>query len=82
MGVVKNSPNALPWLLLFILVYVAWKWELVGGIMLIASGVTAIFFFNLIQQGWLSFLIIGLPPIVLGGALVSAHFLDKEKNNK
>jgi len=31
MRIIKNSPNALPWLLLFGLNYLAWKRELVGG---------------------------------------------------
>ena len=38
MGIIKNSPNALPWALLLILVYVAWKWELVGGIIVTGLG--------------------------------------------
>jgi hypothetical protein len=81
MGVVRNSPNALPWLLLLGLVYMVWKWELIGGIMIIVCGVAAVFFFNLLEQGWLLFLIIGLTPIALGGMLITAHFLDKKSKN-
>ena len=31
MGVVKNSPNAIPWLILFGFIYGAYKKELIGG---------------------------------------------------
>jgi hypothetical protein len=82
MGIVKNSPNALPWLLLFGLVYVIWRWELVGGVMMVVLGVAAVFFFNLLEQGWLLFLIIGLTPIVLGGALVAIYCLDVRAKGK
>jgi hypothetical protein len=36
MGMVKNSPNALPWALLLLLVGVAWKWEFLGGSLILA----------------------------------------------
>jgi len=46
MGVLKNSPNALPWLIVLILVYIAWKWELVGGITVTLFGMYLVYFFN------------------------------------
>ncbi len=30
-GIMKNSPNAIPWLILFGAVYCAWRWRLVGA---------------------------------------------------
>ena len=33
-GILMNSPNALPWLLLLFLVYIAFKWELVAGVLI------------------------------------------------
>jgi len=33
-GVVMNSPNAIPWLLLFVFVWIVWKRELVGEILI------------------------------------------------
>lgn len=79
MGIIRNSPNALPWLLLLVLVYIVWKSELVGGLLLLAFGIGAIFFFNLLTQGWLPFAVIGLPPMVLGVLLLLVHFGDKQK---
>ena len=46
MGIIKNSPNALPWLIFLIFVFVAWKWELVGGIIITLFGIAALIFFN------------------------------------
>lgn len=45
-GILKNSPNALPWLLLLVVLFVAWKWELYGGILLVALGLGLTYFFN------------------------------------
>ncbi len=86
MGIVRNSPNAIPWLLLLALVYVGWKWELVGGILLVLFGIAATFFFQLLQQGWTPFALIGLPPILFGVIFVALHFwskrLDKALDNQ
>jgi len=46
MGIIKNSPNALPWLIFLIFVFIAWKWELVGGIIITIFGIAALIFFN------------------------------------
>ncbi|MCD6089962.1 MAG: hypothetical protein J7J72_00545 [Bacteroidales bacterium] len=45
-GIIKNSPNALPWLLFLLLVFVAWKWEVVGGIVIIILGLSFLYVFN------------------------------------
>ncbi len=46
MGIVKNSPNTLPWLILFGLNYLIWKKELLGGIILTVFGLFISWFFN------------------------------------
>ena len=45
-AILMNSPNALPWLLLGVLVFVAFKWELAGGLLVAGMGVFTVFFFN------------------------------------
>ena len=45
-GIIKNSPNAIPWLLLLILIFIAWKWELTGGIIITVLGLIMVYFFN------------------------------------
>jgi hypothetical protein len=44
-GIIKNSPNALPWLVLLLLLWLAWKRELIGGLLLMVLGVGLFFFF-------------------------------------
>ncbi len=45
-GIIKNSPNALPWIVFIVLVIISWKWKIVGGIGLIIFGTYMMFFFN------------------------------------
>ena len=45
-GIIKNSPNALPWLVLLLAILMAWKWELLGGIIVTILGVGLLYFFN------------------------------------
>lgn len=46
-SVLRNSPNAIPWLLLIVLIFIAWKWELIGGVVITALGLFMIWFFNI-----------------------------------
>jgi hypothetical protein len=45
-SILLNSPNALPWLVLFAFIYVAWKWELIGGMIFAFFGLLTIIFFD------------------------------------
>ncbi len=44
-GVIYNFPNALPWLSLLVLGFVAWKHELIGGLLITAAGLFLLYFF-------------------------------------
>ena len=77
-GVIMNSPNALPWLLLFAFVYVAWKWELVGGALILIMGLCTILAFDTFESP-IAFLVISLPLIVLGSFLITSWYLTKKK---
>ncbi|USN45591.1 MAG: hypothetical protein H6502_00465 [Candidatus Woesearchaeota archaeon] len=77
-GLLQNALNALPWLLLFVLVYVAWKWELTGGIIIACFGVFTFFFFNAYKSLATLFLIT-LPIILLGFCFITSWFLRKNK---
>lgn len=68
-GILMNSPNALPWLLLFVLVYIAWKWKLIGGILIALMGLFTVFFFNTFES-FFAFFVISFPLIVLGSILI------------
>lgn len=71
-GISANVPNALPWLVLFALVGIAWKWEHIGGLLIIAAGLFSIFFF----REPLVFFAISVPLIFLGGLFVALWRMD------
>lgn len=64
-GVLMNSPNSVPWLVLLGIVYIAWKWEKLGGWMLIAISIVFAFFFNAWENIGTSLIII-LPIFLMG----------------
>lgn len=79
-GIIKNSPNALPWLVLLVLVWVAWRWELIGGIIISLFGLWALFFFVLLGNNFfLSTFIIILLIILLGSFFILSWYLRREK---
>ncbi len=78
MGIIKNSPNALPWLLFLILIYMAWKWELLGGILINALGVFFLFFFVIFShQFFLVPFILVLIILSIGSLFLLSWFLRK-----
>ncbi len=84
-GIIMNSPNAIPWLVLFVFVLIAWKWELTGGFLIVAMGVASIFFFDTFKENrWLVLFFISLPLLVLGSFFIGAWGLswDSSKNKK
>ena len=83
MGIVKNSPNALPWLLLLVLAVIAWKWKLIGGILLSLLGIGLLYFFGIPDQSFkMVTLIIASLPVVFGLLLILSWGLEHEKNRK
>jgi hypothetical protein len=80
-GIIKNGPNAVPWLLLVILVVVAWKWELVGGILITLLGLFALGFFGIFSHNvFIGTQIISLIPVVLGSFLILSWYLSRGKD--
>ena len=77
-GILKNSPNALPWLLLFVFIYVAWKWELVGGAIVALMGVFTVFFFHSYRFP-IVFFAISVPLIILGSFFIASWYLTREQ---
>ena len=45
-GILKNSPNALPWAALLLITLYAWKKPVTGGIILFLLGLGMVYFFN------------------------------------
>lgn len=80
-GIIKNSPNAIPWLLLLVLVLVAWKWELVGGILITLLGLFLFYFFNFRGTNilWSTF-ILTIIISLLGCFFLFSWYLRKDKS--
>ena len=45
-GIIKNSPNSLPWLVLLALVIIAWRNPFFGGILITIAGAVLTYYFN------------------------------------
>jgi len=75
-GILMNSPNALPWLVLFFIVWIAWKWEKIGGWLFILIAIIFTFFFDAYESLVMVFILI--IPLWLVGIL----FLISSKINK
>lgn len=79
-GVIMNSPNSLPWLILLIIVLIGWKYELIGGILISSIGIATIFAFDFYTvENLLGLFTIALPITILGGLLILGYFLKKKK---
>lgn len=83
MGVFKNSPNALPWLILLGVIAYAWKNELYGGISITVLGVAAVIAFNFIGPRFFieTFILTSLIP-TFGGFLLFSWYLRKPNLKK
>ncbi len=77
-GIIKNSPNALPWLILLIIIFIAWKKELVGGIIITLIGIAMLFFFVLLGNNFfLATFILTLLIIILGSFFILSWYLRR-----
>jgi hypothetical protein len=65
-GGFNNLPNALPWLALLVGVIIAFRWEIVGSVLIIMYAIFAMIFFGF---GIVVF-IISLPLAILAAALL------------
>ena len=51
-SLLENSPNTLPWLGLLVLVYLAWRNKLIGGLLIGLMGLILTWFFNFRGQNF------------------------------
>jgi len=65
-GLIHNSPNALPAICLYIITAIAWKWELVGGLIIISFGIFSFFFFNVHHGNAFVLFFMILPILIIG----------------
>lgn len=76
-GILMNSPNAIPWAILLGVTYLAWKKELIGGIIIVVLGIATMFAFNTFRE-MITFLLISFTLILLGAALIVSWYLKKK----
>ena len=77
MGIIYNSPNVLPWLVLLIFVYIAFKWEILGGLLICSMGIFTLYFFD-VSEFRFTFWAVSIPLIFLGALLLIAGYLGKQ----
>ncbi len=77
-GILKNIPNALPWIILLLVVYISWKNEKIGGWLLIVLAIFFTFFFNA-YESIIAFSILILPILVSGILFLINSKLNKKK---
>lgn len=76
-SLIKISPTLVPWLLLFVLVYVSWRWEKLGGFILILVSIIATIFFGFYKNpAGFAFVIF---PVLLPGILLLANSYQNRK---
>lgn len=81
-GVLKNSPNAIPWVSLLILVFIAWKWQLVGGILVTTLGLFLFYFFNFNSPNFfISTFILTLVIPILGFLFLLSWYLKRDNQS-
>jgi hypothetical protein len=77
-GVLRNSPNALPWVVLALLIALAFRFERAGGAMIVLAGGLAALQFNAVQA-WQAMVLIPLPVVLCGVALFVTGTLDPRR---
>lgn len=80
-GIIQNSPNALPWLMLLVMVVIAWRWELVGGVLITLSGLAMLYFFTIRGQNFfLSTCILTSLIAILGSLFIASWYIRKHNS--
>ena len=80
-GILMNSPNALPWLVLFLFVWVAWIWEKIGGWFFVSFAIFSAFFFK-VYENPVVLLLVTLPILLVGILFLVSSKLNKKKGRK
>lgn len=73
-GILRNSPNTLPWLVLYLINIVAWKYERIGGALLIACALFMTFAFDVLKGNWGVLWVAVVPLLILGTSFAYCGF--------
>ena len=78
-GLLKNSPNALPWLIMLAISLFGWKNKLITGVAALILGTLFIVFLAVKGSTLLVvYIVIGLVPM-FGGLLVGSHYAEQSE---
>lgn len=80
-GVLRNSPNALPWFFLLVFIFLYWYYEIVSASLMILIGLVTLFFFDAFQSPFVLFAI-SIPILILGSTLLITAVLTRKRNQK
>lgn len=81
-GLISNSPNALPGLVLLLLVYTAWKYSIIGSLLFVIAGLAMMFFFGIFSPDTpVSLVIITLIPVFFGLLLLLSQLMLSRKQS-
>lgn len=72
--------HLVPTFILIILLVIAWKKELVGGILFLCVGAAFIFWFKTYED-IINFLLISFPILLVGALLVLSHYVKIKKHH-
>jgi hypothetical protein len=75
-GIIYNSPNAIPWLIMCLITYLCYKKEQIGGGLLIIAGIFTTLFFKTYEDP-LVFLIISLPLLITGSMFIFSWYSSR-----
>ena len=76
-GIARNSPNAIPWVLLLVFVIIAIKREVLGGILVITSGVVSFILLDAADSPLILWMI-SLPLTVMGSLLIVSSYFSRD----
>jgi len=71
--------HLIPTYIVIAVLLIAWKWELVGGILFILIGASYLVWAHV--PHWTAFLLIGGPPVLIGILFIAAHFISNRVRN-
>ena len=72
--------HLIPTYVVIAILLIAWKWELVGGILFILAGASYLVWARI--PHWTAFLLISGPPILIGILFIAAHLVLKKGRKK
>ena len=79
-GIINNSTNLLPWTMLLVSIYIAWNWEILGGVIISLFGIAMLYFFNFKAAIFFSIgSVLAVFVVLLGFSFVFSGYLRKNK---